>query len=353
MWDCRQENTDPEMISDQNEEDRKVKRLKEAGIFGGLAVILCVSLAGCTQRTDVADAYLLYETTAEYSTLGNTSSSGNGTLFASDLCVGGTENTESDQVISECAESAGVFMVNQGEITYSQNIYEKKYPASTTKILTAYVALKYGDPDQVLTASENAINTLDPASSVCGLKVGDQITLREALYGLMLRSGNDAANVIAEGVSGSIDAFVQLMNSEALALGATGSHFMNPSGLPDENHYTTAYDLYLIFNAAIQNEEFVNLISSTSHDTSYLDAGGNTVTATWTNSNGYLSGAYKQPEGVTVIGGKTGTTQDAGYCLVLYSQNESGEPVISVVLKGNSRGDLYKIMTQMLSNFSN
>lgn len=330
-----------------------MKRLKKAGAFLIITITLCLSLAGCTRREEVEDAYQLYETTAQYSSLGNNSSSGDTSLFAADLCVGGTENTESDQVISECAESAGVFMVNQGQITYSQNIYEKNYPASTTKILTAYIALKYGDPDQILTASENAIETLDPASSVCGLKVGDQISLREALYGLMLKSGNDAANVIAEGISGSINAFVELMNSEALALGATGSHFMNPSGLPDENHYTTAYDLYLIFNAAIQNEEFVNLISTESHEASYMDADGNVVTDTWNNSNGYLSGAYNQPEGVTVIGGKTGTTQDAGYCLVLYSRNKSEEPVISVVLKGNSRGDLYKIMSQMLSNFSN
>ena len=122
------------------------------------------------------------------------------------------------------------FLVSQGQVSYAQNIYEKMYPASTTKILTAYVALKYGDLDQTLTVSEYAIESLDPASSVCGLKIGDRITLREALYGLMLRSGNDAANVIAEGISGSMDAFVELMNREALALGATGSHFMNPSG---------------------------------------------------------------------------------------------------------------------------
>ncbi len=330
-----------------------MKQIKKTGIFLLIGIILCLSLSGCTQRTDVADAYDLYDTTAQYSVLGNGSGSDGTSLFATDLCVGGTENTESDQVIPECAESAGVFMVDQGEITYSQNIYEKNYPASTTKILTAYIALKYGDLDQMLTVSENAIATLDPSSSVCGLEVGDQISLEEALYGLMLKSGNDAANVIAEGISGSIDAFVELMNSEALALGATGSHFMNPSGLPDEDHYTTAYDLYLIFNAAIQNEEFVNLISTKSHDASYLDADGNTVTATWNNSNGYLSGTYDQPDGVTVVGGKTGTTQDAGYCLVLYSRNESEEPVISVVLKGNSRGDLYKIMSQILSNFSN
>lgn len=331
---------------------RNVKQCKKAGVFL-VAAVFCFTICGCTQRKDVEDAYQLYDTTREYSSLGTSGEAGEVGLFADDLCVGGIENTQSDNVIAECAESAGVFVVNKGEITYSQNIYEKHYPASTTKILTAYLALKYGDPDQVLTVSETAIDSLDPASSVCGLKIGDQITLREALYGLMLRSGNDAANVIAEGVSGSIDSFVDLMNREAVSLGAIGSHFMNPSGLPDENHYTTAYDLYLIFNAAVQNEDFVNLISTKSHETSYLDADGNTVTQTWNNTNGYLTGAYKQPEGVTVIGGKTGTTQDAGYCLVLYSKNESEEPVISVALKGNSKGDLYKIMTQMLSNFAN
>jgi len=300
----------------------------------------------------VENAYQIYDTTEEYASIGNLSSGSDLSLFASELCVGGTENTESDEVTAEYAESAAVFLVDSGEITYSQNIYEKNYPASTTKILTAYLALTYGDMDQVLTVSDAAIDDLDPSSSVCGLEKGDQITLREALYGLMLCSGNDAANVIAEAISGSTEAFADLMNEEAQALGATHSHFVNPHGLPDDDHYTTAYDLYLIFNAAIQNEDFVDIISATSHDTSYLDADGNTVTQTWDNTNGYLTGTYSQPDGVTVIGGKTGTTNAAGYCLVLYSTNESGAPVISIVMKGNTRAEMYTIMSQMLSAFS-
>ncbi|MCD8150351.1 MAG: D-alanyl-D-alanine carboxypeptidase [Clostridiales bacterium] len=298
------------------------------------------------------NAYQLYDTTEKYVSIGNTVSGSDLSLFASDLCVGGTENTVSDEVSSEYAESAAVFQVESGEITYSQNIYEKNYPASTTKILTAYLALTYGDLDQILTVSDTAIDELDPSSSVCGLEKGDQITLREALYGLMLCSGNDAANVIAEAISGSTEEFADLMNEEAQALGATHSHFVNAHGLPDDNHYTTVYDLYLIFNAAIQNEDFVNIISTTSYDASYLDADGNSVTQTWNNTNGYLTGTYAQPDGVTVIGGKTGTTTAAGYCLVLYSTNESGEPVISIVMKGNTRSDMYTIMSQMLSAFS-
>ncbi|MCC8029970.1 MAG: D-alanyl-D-alanine carboxypeptidase [Lachnospiraceae bacterium] len=313
----------------------------------------CLFLTGCTERGDVENAYGLYETTETFVSFGDSSSDSELSLFASDLCVGGTDNTVSDNVTAECAECAAVFVTDSTEITYAQNIYEKSYPASTTKILTAYIALKYGSPDEILTVSDEAIDSLDPSSSVCGLQKGDQITLHDALYGLMLCSGNDAANVIAEAISGSTEAFADLMNQEALALGATHSHFVNPHGLPDDDHYTTAYDLYLIFQEAVQNEDFVTIISTLSYDASYLDSAGNTVTQTWTNTNGYLTGSYKQPDGVTVIGGKTGTTAAAGYCLVLYSRNESSSPVISVVLNGNSRSDMYRIMTQMLSTFGN
>lgn len=332
-----------------------MKRLKSMRFLrpAVLAVSACLLLAGCGSRQDVENAYDIYGTTDTYLSYGDDFSGSALSLFASDLCVGGTENTESDEVVAECAGSAAVFVVDSGEITYSQNIYVKCYPASTTKILTAYIALKYGDPDETLTVSDTAINDLDPDSSVCGLSVGDRITLQEALYGLMLCSGNDAANVIAEAISGSTDSFADLMNEEALALGATHSHFVNPHGLPDEDHYTTVYDMYLIFREAIQNEDFVDIISSVSHDASWLDAQGNTVTQTWSNTNGYLSGKYSEPDGVTVIGGKTGTTSQSGYCLVLYSENDSGSPVISIVLNGNSRSDMYKIMTQMLAAFGN
>ncbi len=207
--------------------------------------------------------------------------------------------------------------------------------------------------DDYVTVSEDALDALDAASSVCGLSAGDRIRLEDLLYGLMLASGNDAANVIAEYISGCTEAFADLMNETAAALGATGSHFVNAHGLPDEEHYTTAYDLYLLFNEAVKNDKFLTIISAKSHTASYTDGSGNAVSKTWTNTNGYLAGTYATPDGVSVVGGKTGTTADAGYCLVLYSENAAGNPVISVVLKGNSRSDLYKIMTQILTNFAN
>jgi len=316
-------------------------------------VLSLVLLGGCKERTDVADAYDVYATSDSYALTQGESQELPG-LLATDLCVGGTENTApADGIDASVAQTAAVFSVDDQEITYAQNIYQKMYPASTTKILTAYVALKYGKLDDVLTVSDEAISSLMMGSSICGLKPGDQLTLDQALYGLMLCSGNDAANVIAEYISGSTDKFAELMNQEAQALGATQSHFVNPHGLPDDNHYTTAYDLYLIFNAAVQNDDFVKYISTKKYSTSYTDANGNAVDQVWFNTNGYLKGSYKAPENVTVVGGKTGTTDAAGNCLVLYSKNSSGKPIISIVLKGNTKRELYTLMTELLTNYSN
>ena len=300
---------------------------------------VCLLLGGCQERTDVADAYDVYATSDTYQ-LTESSTEKSISLLGQDLCVGGTENTAAaDGIDTDYAQSAAVFSVQD--------------PASTTKILTAYLALKYGNLDDVLTVSSDAVNTLMSGSSICGLKPGDQLTLDQALYGLMLCSGNDAANVIAEYISGSTDKFAELMNKEAQALGATQSHFVNPHGLPDDNHYTTAYDLYLIFNAAIKDDRFVNYISTKKYTTSYTDASGAQVDQVWVNTNGYLKGTYDMPENVTVIGGKTGTTEAAGSCLVLYSESQDKKPYISIVLKGNSKKELYTLMTELLTNYSN
>jgi D-alanyl-D-alanine carboxypeptidase (penicillin-binding protein 5/6) len=182
---------------------------------------------------------------------------------------------------------------------------------------------------------------------------GDVLTVRDLLYGLMLVSGNDAANVLAEYYSGSVEAFAEEMNREALALGATGSHFVNANGLPDEEHYTTVYDMYLIFKEAIKQQTFVDLIHTGSYDASYTDASGKQVSKTWTNTNHYISGETQAPEGITVVGGKTGTTNAAGFCLVLYSTNKNGEDIISIVFKADGRSDLYLLMNQILSSFAN
>ncbi len=312
-------------------------------------------LGGCGEAVSIEDPY-------DISTSATNAKSESGTqlisgsedavhFFAENLCVAQEEETQSDAVTSDVIEAAGVFLPTDGTISYQKNIYEKMYPASTTKIMTAYLALTQGNLDDIVTVSEHAVDQPSD-SSVCGLRAGDQIKLSDLLYGLMLKSGNDAAIAIAEHISGSVEEFAQLMNDTARSFGATNTHFVNPNGLHDDDHYTCVYDLYLIFSHAIELDDFVNLIQTTSYTVYYTDANGSDASQTWTNTNKYLNGEVTQPEGITVLGGKTGTTNAAGYCLVLLSDNDKNEPVISIILKADGRSDLYYVMNQVLANFA-
>ncbi len=238
-------------------------------------------------------------------------------FFAQELCISETESAGAELADASAAEAAGVFYLDQGTIPFAKNIYKKLYPASTTKILTALTALKHADLTDVVTVSEQAANQAGD-SSVCGLKAGDQLTLEELLYGLLLESGNDAADAIAEHVSGSSENFASLMNEEAAAVGATRSHFTNPHGLHEEEHYTCVYDLYLLLHAAFTYEPFQTIVHTAKHTAVYKNASGAAVTQEWETTDKFLTGEVPVPEGVTVLGGKTGTTNAAGYCLALY-----------------------------------
>ena len=193
------------------------KRKKAAALLG----VFVIGLTGCTSKEVVLEnAYDVCDTSAKYGITENGASQ-SAEFFARDLVVTEDENLGLEKTTERVAEAAGVFLTSKKEAVYKKNIFEKLYPASTTKILTAYVALKNGNLDDVVTVSANAANQASD-SSVCELKEGDKITLRDLLYGLMLRSGNDAAVAIAEHISGSSEEFVVLMNAEAKALGATG-----------------------------------------------------------------------------------------------------------------------------------
>lgn len=301
-------------------------------------------MTGC--GTKIENAYDTYST--DYINGYNGSN-----YFASNLCVTNDVNFGQDNMqFAKTAEGAGAFNIDTHQVLYSQNLFEKLYPASTTKILTAYIILKNCDLNATVTVSHDAANP-GHSSSVCGLKEGDVITVQDLLYGLLLESGNDAAIALAEYCSGSVEEFAKLMNSTAKSFGATNSNFVNPSGLPDENHYTTIYDMYLIFSNAISLESFVAIISSQTHDVAYTNAQGAAVSKTFKNTCGYLTGAYTAPENVKVTGGKTGTTGEAGHCLVLLSQNAKNERIISIVYKADGKKDLYSFMNEILSGFAN
>ncbi len=330
-----------------NSQKRKaIRALGQKLIVGLLLFSITIPLSGCGNLT----YSMSYTPDADVSSLNvlNFESGGKADTFASDLCVVDTDLFGDGSIdLSDCT-SAVLFDLGQKEVVYSRNAHAQLYPASITKVMTALVAIENGSMDQVLTASE-AVNINESGAQLAGIKVGDQMTLYQALRILLLYSANDVANLIAENIGGSLEGFTEMMNEEAARIGATNTHFMNAHGLTDPDHYTTAYDLYLIFNEAIKYEAFTEIISLQSYETVIYDKNGKEKTVSFKNTNGYISEKFSAPANVTVIGGKTGTTAAAGHCLILLSKDKNGSPFISVVLKSESTDSLYSDMNSLLT----
>jgi len=216
------------------------------------------------------------------------------------------------------ARAAILFENTTGTVLYSKNPHERRPPASTTKILTAILALERSSLDELVTVSRRAAAT---PGSTARLYTGQKIRMRDLLHGLLLRSGNDAAVAIAEHVAGSEAAFVAWMNRRAAELGALNSRFENPHGLDSPGHYSTAYDLALISRIALVYPTFAEIVRTRT----YQFEG-----QTWTNTNKLLW-TFEGLEGI-----KTGTTSGAGYCLVA-AASQDGMQLISVVLGSNDR----------------
>ena len=272
--------------------------------------------------------------------------------FASNLCVGNANITRNTAVNMTEATSAALFDVNNSNIIYGKNMHERLAPASLTKVLTALVALDYGNLDDVITVTKD-VNITESGATLCGLKEGDTLTLNQALHALLIQSANDAANAIAIHLGGSVEGFATLMNEKAIAIGATNSHFVNPHGLSADDHYTTAHDLYLIFNEAINYELFREIIHMENYSTIYQDSNGNDKEMEFKTTNMFLRGNYNSPNKVTVIGGKTGTTNAAGNCLILLSKDTAGNPYISVILRSKERQLMYEQMIDLLEEIYN
>lgn len=276
------------------------------------------------------------------------------TPFAADLCVADGDITENSSVDMSDASSAALFHLDNSETIYAKNIYEKLSPASLTKLMTALVAVKMKSDslDTVLTASAN-VKMTESGAQTCGLKEGDKMTLDQALHVLLINSANDAAVLIAEGVGGSVEGFSELMNQEAKEIGATGSNFVNPHGLTADNHYVTAYDMYLIFNEALKYPLIAEIISMPSYSTVYEDKNGDSKELSVNSTNLFLTGDKNAPDSVTVIGGKTGTTSAAGHCLILLSKDTLGQSYISVIMRSKTGDGLYDEMAGLLGEIKN
>lgn len=217
------------------------------------------------------------------------------------------------------AKAACVMEMETGRVLFEYNARARLPMASTTKVMTALLAIENGDLSSEVTCSSNAFGV--PGTSIY-LAEGETLTLEQMLYGLMLASGNDAAVAIAEHIGGSVPQFVRMMNARAAELGAVGTHFSNPNGLPDDTHVTTAYDLARIARAAMGNEAFRRIVSTRS---AQIPWAGRTYSRQLRNKNRLLE-TYPGATGV-----KTGFTSRAGRCLV-FGASRDGMELVGVVL---------------------
>lgn len=227
------------------------------------------------------------------------------------------------------ASSAILIEAETGEVIFSKNPDVRVHPASTTKIMTVWLALNSGNPDQIVTVSENAVNVAEDESTA-KLAAGEEVRLIDLMYAAMLLSGNDAATAIAEGIGGSVENFAYYMTQAAQALGCRNTNFVNANGLTDDNHYSTARDLATITRVAMQNPTFRQIVGSTSYvmpkDNIYrsreIVSGVRFILPAEKESGVY----YEYSTGV-----KTGTTSAAGRCFV-GSATKDGVSLISVVM---------------------
>lgn len=313
-----------------------------------LVIVLCVLLLSKNSTPELPCAY-----SGEAFLYGNGGRSAEikrYDLFARNLCVS-QDNISLEGVSVNEQESAALFDVNSGNVLFAQNMYQKMYPASITKIMTAILACKYGNMSDTVTIDSSMLD-LEAGSQVCGLRDGDTVTMDALFHALVIYSANDAAMAIAEHISGSAEEFVNLMNEELKDLGATGTHFVNPHGLHDENHYTTVYDVYLMLNEALKYDLFVDTMQQDGYTLSVTHADGTAAQIPLSSTDLYLTRQKSAPSGVTVLGGKTGTTDQAGCCLALLAQNSYGDPFISIVLNAPTKTVLYEDMNQLLAKIN-
>lgn len=234
--------------------------------------------------------------------------------------------------VSVKAESGIVIDADTGTVLWGQNIHNQYFPASITKIMTALIVIETCSLDETVTFSHNAVFNVEAGSSNAGINEGDKLSVKDCLYALLLKSANEAANALAEHVAGSTEAFADMMNAKAKELGCTDTHFANPSGLNDPEHYTSTYDMALIARAAFLNPTFEEIDSTTYYKLPPNSINPEGLTIYPGHKMLKKSTPYYYPG---IVGGKTGYTTLAGNTLVTCAR-KNGLKLIAVILKGST-----------------
>lgn len=306
-----------------------------------LFMIASIALIGCKNSSD---EFLAYEGAGH--SIDNRIFEGS--FFAKDLAVVSEEdNVGTDELLN--SGSTLLINVTDSQVCYADHVYDRMYPASLTKLLTALVVMNHGEVADTVTVSYNASHIAEPGARVCGYAEGDVISMDALLNSLLVYSANDAAVAIADHISGSEEEFVKLMNEEALKIGAVHSNFVNASGLHDDNQYTTAYDMYLIFNSLIKNDTFRKIISSSSYTAIYKDKDGNEQQKILNTTNSFLSSEPDADLTAQILGGLTGATRKAGNCCILLCKDSNNKEYISILLNAADSDTLHSQTVRLLS----
>ena len=313
-------------------------------------IALCVLLlCGCNKDTKILNKFEINNNSAISYITDTDLTKAEG--FASDLAVVPLDSTNSENSDKLYSEAALLVDATTGEILFQKNPHKKEYPASTTKVLTALLAIKYGDVTSTVTVGAEEITFYEDNVVICDYRVGDEIPFDIALHGALMASGNDAAGVLARFARNDLSDFADLMNEEVKALGATNSHFVNPHGLYNDNHYTTAYDLYLIYKEAIKYDYFINAVNTKSYTNSFKRTTTyNTyqIPCAYTSSVPFFTGVAKAPAHIEIIGGKSGYKEVARRSYVLHARANDHD-YICVVMKSDSYDYMCADLTYLLS----
>lgn len=326
-----------------------MKRRKR--IAGTVFLLLALFCTGCGRRQTSAEFFPFAFAKAAFSESYTVADNRKADFLqgrAAEVCIPSVMTDDND--LTNPYGAYGLYNVSENKVLEEYCIQETLYPASTTKLMTALLTLKKCNLDEPVTISYNASHLGVEGATLFGFSEGDKTTVRDLLSALLVFSGNDAAIALAEHVAGSVEGFAELMNEEAKRLGAVDTHFVNPHGLDNMEHYTTAYDIYLIFNELLSYPEFLSTISMSSCTIIYMDAEGNQKETTWYNTNHFQNKTYPLPDGIELIGGKTGTTPLAGFCNIIYFKDRNGTPYIAEVFRASSYDNLYGKLTELMES---
>ena len=248
--------------------------------------------------------------------------------------------------LSVDAKASLIIEENSGKVIHEENSNIQNYPASVTKILTAILTLENCELADTVTVSKTAISNIPSGYVIAPLFVGEQMSVEDLLYALMLKSANDAAYVLAEHVGGSVEGFSEMMNKKAEELGCKNSHFVNPNGIHNSDHYTTAYDMYLIAKYAMKNEKFVKIVSTYQHTLSATNKYSKNDRI-MKNTNNFVNPSSRYYD-ENVKGIKTGTTLQAGNCLITCT-SKNGFDVITVILGARTSESKFSETKRMMN----